>query len=497
MADNDEELWLPTDDELELMSDEQLDEYLRLVAVVRRAEEERWTAQPKQALATELALRAVETLFGGAAGGGKSEWLLHHALDQMLQHENNRGVIFRRVFPSLERTLIARARQFYGNHGAVWNGQKHTWTFSNGSILEFASLQYEDTVLEHQGAEYGFVGFEEITEFTESQVDYMIGRLRAPAPGIRPHMAATANPGGRGHRWVKRRWVKPKDTDYVGEKMPRPFEVWRPAPTVENPEPNPRVFVPATLADNPLLLARDPSYRSRLRALAGTNKALLKAMEHGDWDAIDAIEGALWNQSDLDAGRVAADYVRRIGALERVVAVDPSDGNEDGKGDSYGVSVCARGLDGAGYVEYVSGWRANPLQMAKNTVALYHSTGADAIVVERNHGGKWVKTVLHQVDPYVNVVEVWASDGKMTRARPVAALFEPVDGLDLTSRYRGRLAGRFEEFEEQATTYTGQPGEASPNELDAVVWGLTYLLLKGRQMHEGGQYGDERLRGRR
>lgn len=487
------DLWLPTDEELELMSDEELREVMGLLVDARRADGEEWTPQPKQALATELASRATETLYGGAAGGGKSEWLLHYALDQMLAHPLNRGGIFRRVFPSLQRTLIPRSKAFYPAAGGTWNGQTHTWTFPNGSVLEMGSLQYEDSVLDHQGTEYGFLGFEEVTEFSEGQVGYMIGRLRAPAPGIRPHMAATANPGGRGHRWVKRRWVKPRPVDYEGE-APGPFEVWDPAPTPDNPEPNSRVFVPATLADNPRLLARDPGYVNRLRAIA--DKALRRAMETGDWDAIDAIEGALWSQRDLDAGRVPLAWVNQQGVMERVVAVDPSDGNEDGKGDSYGVSVCSRGLDGAGYVEYSAGWRANPLQMAKNTVALYHKVGADAIVVERNHGGKWVKTVIHQVDPYANVVEVWASEGKVTRARPVAALFEPVDGLDLSSRYRARLAGRFEELEEQLTTFTGAPGEASPNELDAVVWGLTHLLLKARA-GQNSQYRDERLSGRR
>lgn len=489
-----DDLWLPSDEELSLLSDEELRGLMDAMDALRRIDGEAWTPQPKQALATELASRATETLYGGAAGGGKSEWLLHYALGQMLAHPYNRGAIFRRVFPSLQRTLIPRARAFYGQHGGTWNGQTHTWTFQNGSVLEMGSLQYEDSVLDHQGAEYGFLGFEEVTEFTETQVGYMIGRLRAPGPGIRPHMAATANPGGRGHRWVKRRWVKPKPVDYVGEEAPRPFEVWDPAPTTDNPEPNSRVFVPATLADNPRLMARDPGYVNRLRAIA--DKALRKAMETGDWDAIDAIEGALWSQRDLDAGRVPPEYPKAMGVIERVVAVDPSDGNEDGKGDSYGVAVCSRGLDGCGYVEYSAGWRANPLQMAKNTIALYHSTNADAIVVERNHGGKWVKTVLHQVDRYANVIEVWASEGKVTRARPVAALFEPVDGLELAARHRARLAGRFEELEEQLTTFTGQQGEASPNELDAVVWGMTHLLLKARA-GGGGQYRDERLHGRR
>lgn len=479
------------------MTDKELGEYIQLLTVLRHPEEEDWEAQPKQALATELAGRAVETLYGGAAGGGKSEWLLHYVLDQMLSHEHNYGAIFRRVFPSLVGTLIPRSKRIYPAHGGVWNGQTHTWTFPNGSRLLFGSLQYEDSVFDHQGAEFGVLAFEEITEFTQTQVSEMRVRLRAPGPGIRPHLVATTNPGGAGHIWVKRHWVKPKPgIDYDGA-APLPYEVWNPKPTPDNPNPLSRVFVPATLEDNPALLRNDPGYRNKVRALAATNKARAKALETGDWDAIDAIEGALWNQTDLDRGRVAADYVKTIGSLERVVGVDPSDGNEDGKGDAYGVSVCARAMDGAGYVEYSAGWRATPLQMAKNTISLYHSTGADAIVVERNHGGKWVKTVLHQIDPYANVVEVWASDGKITRARPVAALFAPVDGLDMSSAYRGRMAGTHPDLEDQLTTFTGQPGEASPNELDAVVWALTYLLLKGRVMREGADYGDARHDGRR
>lgn len=478
------------------MSPEEVEEAYQCLETIRREDAEEWIAQPKQALASSLAERATETLYGGAAGGGKSEWLLHYALEQMLNHPFNRGVIFRRLFPSLERTLIPRAKQMYPKHGGIYNAVKHTWVFPNGSVLEMTGLQYEDTVLEHQGTEYGFIGFEEITEFLESQVDYMIGRLRAPGPGIRPHMVSTANPGGRGHRWVKRRWVKPKETDYTSTEPPKIYQVWNPAPTPLNPEPVPRVFVPATLADNPILVARDPGYRNRLRALAGSNKALAIAMEHGDWDAIDAIEGALWAQSDLDGGRVTAAWLKQLGVSSRVLAIDPSDGNEDGKGDEYGVAVISRGLDGCGYTEYTAGWRATPATMAKKSIQLAADMGCDEIVVEKNHGGKWVKAVLLQQDRYANIKEVWASEGKMTRARPVAALFEKDEMLEDTP-WRARLVGQHEKFEDEATTFTGQPGEVSPNVLDAVVWGYSRLFLGLRVAGESKQYQDERHRGRR
>lgn len=488
-----EDLWLPEDADLELLSDEELWRLHKAYELIRSEDDKTWTAQPKQQLATDLASLASETLYGGAAGGGKTEWLLHYAMDQMEAHPFNRGGIFRRVYPSIARTLIPRSKQIYPQRGAKWNGVEHTWTFPNGSVLELGSLQYADTVLDHQGTEYGFLAFEEVTEFLESQVGYMIGRLRSPAPGVRPHMAATANPGGKGHKWVKRRWVKPKEGDWdVDWDEPKPYTIWRPAPTNDNPNPGTRVFVPATLQDNPALTARDPGYINRLRAI--TDKNLRIAMEKGDWDAIDAVEGALWMQGWFDAYRVEPKYLDRVGAVERVVAVDPSDGNESGKGDEFGVTVCAKGMDGVGYVEFSASWLASPRKMAEKTIQLSRDFHADAIVVEKNHGGAWVKETLLGVDRYANVKEVWASEGKITRARPVAALFEPDPTRELI--VRARLAGRFENLEEECTYFTGAPGEKSPNELDAMVWGMTYLLL-GDRYARSGEYQDARYANRR
>lgn len=449
-----------------------------------------WKAQPKQQLATELAAQADDLLYGGAAGGGKTEWLIEYVAAQMEAHPGNRGVIFRRVFPSLARTIVPRAKQKLWAR-ARWNGQEHTFTFPNGSVLELASLQYADSVLDHQGAEYGVIAFEEITEFMQEQVEYLIGRLRAPTDGIRPHLVATTNPGGRGHKWVKRWWVRPKTDDLPLDESNQPigaspYVPWRPAATEDNPKPRVRVFVPATLADNPKLLERDPEYVHRLRA--NSNRALRKAYEEGDWDAIDAVEGALWTGEDLDLGRV-----RTPGpSLRRVVAVDPSDGDESG--DGFGVSVASRGRDGVGYVEQSFEWRMSPRKMAEASVQLYHQVGADALVVEKNHGGKWMLEVFRQVDPYVNIQVVWAADGKRTRAEPVAALFEH-DGHAMLP-FRARMVGFNEELETELTDTNFASGEPSPNRLDAMVWALTELML-GQRQAKRTEYSDTRLAERR
>lgn len=446
-----------------------------------------WEPQPKQQIAIDLAQEAEELLYGGAAGGGKTEWLINYVGDLMEQHPGNRGVIFRRVFPSLNRSVVPRARQIF--HGrARWRGDDKTFSFPNGSVLELASLQYAGDVHDHQGAEYGVVAFEEITEFLQSQYEFLLGRLRAPAPGIRPHAVSTTNPGGVGHAWVKQRFIRPKEEDYTGEHAPVPMEIWTPAPTPEKPHPGTRVFVPSTLEDNPALLARDPEYLERLRA-AISDRGLRQALVSGDWDAIDAVEGALWKRSWFDEGRSDP---KPFEVLRRVVAVDPSDGEETG--DGYGVWVGFMCADGAVYTEHSFEWYGTPAELARKTLELARDTFADVIVVERNHGGKWLKSAFLSADRYANVETVWASQGKKARAEPVAALFQPDE--QRTPVIAARLIGHHEELEEECTTFTGSVGDESPNRLDAMVWGHAYLAL-GMKHVETGQADDQRLRGRR
>ena len=467
-----------------------------------------WTPYPKQKLATELAYEADETLFGGAAGPGKTEWGMRHVIGEMERYPGNRGLIVRRVNPSLTRSVIPRLKILLFNK-AKWNGNEHTFTFPNGSILELGSLQYEDSVLDFQGSEYGVIFFEEITEFLQSQWEALLGRLRPPATmdfeiakSMRPHAIATTNPGGRGHRWVKRRWVKPDPKDLEDENVrPGPYKVWRPKAR-ENQDPdkvNSRVYIPATHEDNPALLEKDPGYLARLEA--NSNRGLREAMKSGDWDAIDQIIGALWRGDEIDLGRVSPTWFgQKVTTLRRVVAVDPSDGIDDNdpnaqKGDAFGVCVASKGMDGVGYVEMSDEWYASTRKMAEKSIDLYKDVGADALVIERNHGGKWMIEVFRSVDPYVNIIEVWASDNKRTRAEPVSVLFEPNPRNPL-KMFNARMVGFHENLEEELTTTRFDTGERSPNQLDAMVWALSELML-GMGIVQEDDIKDERHQGRR
>ncbi len=423
-----------------------------------------WLAslQPKQAAAERQASDVDELLYGGAAGGGKTHWLIGHMAREMERWPGNRGIIFRRVFPSLRRSIIPRAQTMLRGR-AKWNGATSTFYFPNGSALELGQIQYLKDLDQYWGSEYGVIAFEELTEFLEQMLDYMLSRLRAPTAGPRPHMIATTNPGGVGHRWVKKRYIKPDQAD-IAWGRPEPGVIWQPIATDDRPVPLTRCFIPALLEDNPALLARDPRYIDRLQMIS--SRGLRRALRHGDWDAIDAVEGALWTEEWLDLGRVP----EAPQALLRVLGIDPSDGEE--AGNDYGVSVCSRGLDGHGYVEHAAGWAASPKELARRTVELYHDLGCHRVIVERNHGGKWVKALIHQVDRSVLVKEVWASEGKRTRAEPVAALFEPADDGPVC-----HLVGRQDDLEGELTSFTGAAGEPSPDLLDATVWAIYGLGL--------------------
>lgn len=446
-----------------------------------------WEAHAKQHDAEAMAARVDELLFGGAAGGGKSEFLLMHLIAEMERSPGNRGVVFRRDMPRLARSLLPRAERVL--HGrAKPNANEHTFTFPNGSILEFAHLEREASVNKYQGTEYGVIAFEEVTEFLESQWDALSIRLRAAASGIRPHMLATTNPGGIGHRWVKRRWVKPDPVDVV-DGEPLPGVAWSARPHTVGTAPITRCFIPSTVSDNPTLMRNDPGYLDRTLARV-SNRAMRQAMAQGDWDAIDQVEGALWQWSWIDENRRPPGWERGHGGglVRVVVGVDPA-ATSNASSDETGIIVAALGADGQAYVLADRTCSLSPDGWGRRAVAAYREFGADRIVVERNNGGEMVQHVLATVDPNVPVRTVWASRGKVTRAEPVAALYE--------SGRVHHLGADLAELEEQMTMWVPSTG-MSPDRVDALVWALTELMLdSASQPATSSSYQSTALRGTR
>lgn len=216
---------------------------------------------------------AFETLFGGAAGGGKSYGQLVDALLYALKYSKSKQIIFRSTFADLEKSLIRVSLNIYPLTIADYNSSKHTWKFNNGSIIDFGYIQYEKDVYQYQSAEYDVIRFDELTHFTEFMYTYMISRCRGANPYPK-RIKSSTNPGGVGHSWVKERFID------IGE--PNVIHTCK----LETGEEVTRIFIPSLVTDNKFMLEYDPDYIKRLDALPEKER---KALKYGDWDIYDGM----------------------------------------------------------------------------------------------------------------------------------------------------------------------------------------------------------------
>ena len=205
-----------------------------------------------------------EILYGGAKGGGKTDWLLFDFLDpELIELPNYRGIIFRRTFPRL-REIIDRSHQWF-LHIAEYNKGDRCWVFPSGAKLFFAHCQYEESKYDYQGHEYQYEGFDQIEEFTESQYSFLKVQARTSDARIPVRIRCTANPGNVGHLWVKRRFIDEKE----------PMVLYKDQLGLTS------MFIPAKIYDNPSLIENDPLYVKRLESLPEQER---KALLEGDWN---------------------------------------------------------------------------------------------------------------------------------------------------------------------------------------------------------------------
>lgn len=219
-----------------------------------------------------------DVFFGGARGGGKTDGLLgDFLLHQNRYGENVRGIIFRRSYPELEK-VEERAVELFRRAGADYQITKRTFTFPNGATCRLRYMDRDKDADNYQGHEYTYQGWDELGNWPDpNPVDKLMATLRSPH-GIPCLRRSTGNPGGPGHNWVKMRYIDPAG----------PYKIHK--HVIPNPDGEDvviqRVFIPATLDDNPILVKNDPTYWARVVESAGGREWLLKAWRYGIWDIV-------------------------------------------------------------------------------------------------------------------------------------------------------------------------------------------------------------------
>jgi PBSX family phage terminase large subunit len=268
-------------EELDQLTDVELQAYLDLLH--RDAAE--WKLFPKQQRAEDTSHGVDELLYGGAAGGGKTDWMLWHVYHQALKYPGLRVLAMRRTFPQLRESLIERSLNKFDQRLCKYGVAEKRWRFTNGSDIKFGFCDTDEDVRHYLSAEYDIIVFEELTEFTEYQYRMLVSRNRTTVKkrnqGIRPHVIAATNPGQVGHAWVKQHFVDA--TDYG-------LRVAEVVQEVNGMSRTRRIaFVPAGAMDNPHM---DPDYIFNLNSLPEQQR---RQYLYGDWDTF---EGQFFTEFD-------------------------------------------------------------------------------------------------------------------------------------------------------------------------------------------------------
>lgn len=372
---------------------------------------------PKQTAAL-LMNQIREMLYGGAAGGGKSVFMLAAAL-QYVDVPGYAAILFRKTFSDLmlPGALIPMSQDWLGpflKTGEVrWQDKEKRYTFmETGATVSFGYLDAKGDYLRYQGAEFQFVGMDEVTHIDPEGYRYLFSRLRRlKGSNIPIRMRSSANPGGPfGDYYYQRFFV-----DNEGNKK--------------------RVFLPAGLKDNPHLDVEE--YRASLAELDPITRAQL---EEGNWEIRP--KGDLFDKSwilSIDYRGIPADtrWVR----FWDLAAVDPRyrKKNSNKKEPDWSIGFKLGFSHGCYYIGDIIKVQKNPGEMEKLIAATAEADGYGCAIRMEEEGGasgianteRYARIILQGYD-FAGVKPVIS---KIERARPVAAACQ-VGSVFLSNRCR-------------------------------------------------------------
>lgn len=329
--------------QLSNLNEHRLSEFLRTVRMNPYITQEPTIKQAAYLIPTDL----LEGFYGGAAGPGKSSGLLMAALQYVTEPEYS-ALLLRRTYKdlALPGALMDRAHDWLHDK-AKWDEQEKTWRFPRGATLTFGYLENEKDKYRYQGAEFQFVGFDELTQFSQTQYEYLFSRLRRLKDSNIPiRMRSASNPGGEGHDWVKERFILPSQKELLKLN---------------------RFSIRATMDDNPHL--DKAAYEKSMENLDPITREQLR---NGDWDV--SLSGGMFKREWLSIVPGAPDPVRKVRFWD--MAATPE---EEGQDPDWTVGALLGENEGKYYVMDVVRVREDPGTIEK---IIQQTAAIDGIRVE-------------------------------------------------------------------------------------------------------------------
>jgi predicted phage terminase large subunit-like protein len=355
----------------------------------------------------------LEILFGGAAGGGKSEAILMAAL-QYADEPDYSGLILRKTYAdlSLPGAIMDRAKEWL--IGKVkWSEQDKTFAFRNGATLTFGYLDNEANKYRYQGAEFQFIAFDELTQFSQTMYEYLFSRLRKKEDNPVPlRMRSGSNPGGKGHDWVYNRFFIEKHDD--------------------------RLFIPSLLDDNEHI--DKAQYENSLNQLDSITREQLR---HGNWTI--RREGGMFKREWFAYVDSLPDKLRKVrywdfAGTEATENTDPD----------WTAGVLVGELDGKYYIIDVKHTRMNASDIEAMVRRTANQDGKGTQIYIEQEPGSSGKIVI---DHYTrNVLQGYAAKGdrvtgeKSVRAMPAAAAAENGNVYILRAEWNNEFLTELESF---------------------------------------------------
>ena len=432
-----------------------------------------------------LASAADIVIYGGAAGGGKTFGLLLEGL-RYVDNPGFRATIFRRTTPEImnEGGIWDTSLPLYASAGAVPMESKHRHEFPSGARVKFSHLEYDKDCEGHQGAQIAFIGFDELTHFTEYQFWYMLSRNRSMC-GVRPYIRATTNPNPESFvaaliAW----WIDPDGYPiasrsgvvrwFVRENNAITWADTREELLIDHPERQPEdikslTFIGSQVYDNKILLEKDPGYLGNLKALSLVDRErLLK----GNWK-IRPCAGTMFRREWFEI----VDAVPASRAIVRYWDRAGSEVTADNKNPDWtsGTKI-SRDRKGVFYIEDVTRFRGSPLTVENGIVNTASQDGKRVeIGIEQDPGQAGKAEAEYQVRNLAGyIVHAFpVNKNKVLRASPYSAQAEAGNIKLLRGAWNAAFITEHENF-------PPPEGNGKDDQVDSTSGGFMMLASKPR-----------------